>query len=145
MKITKSQLKQIIEEEISEMQADPVAMAHTNSQVISKLQEALGALIGDLRGLRRRVKKLEKGGAPISEQVSITELESWATEELEPVINQVLQRLGVVEKNLKIDPSTAVIKEELASDHPVQMAHINFLSGEITKIKERLKTLERES
>ena len=81
----------------------------------------------------------------IKEEISITELESWATEELEPVINQVLQRLGVVERKLKIDPSIAVIKEELNIDHPVQMAHINFLSGEITKIKERLKTLERES
>ena len=49
----------------------------------------------------------------IKEEISITELESWATEELEPVINQVLQRLGVVERKLKIDPSVAVIKEEL--------------------------------
>ena len=51
----------------------------------------------------------------IKEEISITELESWATEELEPVINQVLQRLGAVERKLKIDPSTAVIKEELES------------------------------
>ena len=138
MKITKSQLKQIITEEISEMKADPVAMAHTNSQAISKLSEAVGSLIG-------RVRRLEKSAGPISEQVSITELESWATEELEPVINQVLQRLDVVEKNLKIDPSTAVIKEGLASDHPVQMAHVNFLNGEITKIKKRLDTLEGDS
>jgi hypothetical protein len=81
----------------------------------------------------------------IKEEISITELESWATEELEPVINQVLQRLGAVERKLKIDPSIAVIKEGLASDHPVQMAHVNFLNTEITKIKDRLDTLERES
>jgi len=49
----------------------------------------------------------------IKEEISITELESWANEELEPVINQVLQRLGVVERKLKIDPSMAVIKEEM--------------------------------
>ena len=52
----------------------------------------------------------------IKEEISITELESWATEELEPVINQVLQRLGVVEKKLKIDPSMAVIKEKLGPE-----------------------------
>ena len=51
----------------------------------------------------------------IKEEISITELESWASEELEPVINQVLQRLGAVERKLKIDPSTAVIKEGLES------------------------------
>ena len=79
----------------------------------------------------------------IKEEISITELESWATEELEPVINQVLQRLGVVERKLKIDPSAAIINERAFLTPEQANTHVMILHREVNKIKERLKTLPR--
>ncbi len=81
----------------------------------------------------------------IKEEISITELESWASEELEPVINQVLQRLGVVEKKLKIDPAMAVISERAYVTPEQALVHVTRLHGEVEKIKVRLDTLEGKS
>lgn len=81
----------------------------------------------------------------IKEEISITELESWATEELEPVINQVLQRLGVVEKKLKIDPAMAVLSERAFLNPEQALTHVMRLQGELEKIKIRLDALEGKS